>query len=68
MTFTRFNSLDRVRHLKTGNIYKIFGHCTYEPTNTECISYMGEDGRVWVRPAQEMEDGRFVLTDEISRD
>ena len=68
MTFTRFNALERIRHINTGNIYKVFGRCTYEPTNTECMSYMGEDGHVWVSPIYEMEDGRFVLTDETSRD
>lgn len=51
---------DIVRHRKGGS-YKIVGRCTIEATLEDCYAYRGEDGQLWIRPAKEMEDGRFTL-------
>lgn len=39
--------------------YVVLFRADYEPTMTDCYVYRGEDGHTWVRPATQMEDGRF---------
>ncbi len=56
--FQRFNW---VRHVKSGNTYCVLGYCFYEPTGVLCYYYRGTDDVTWVHPADEMEDGRFVM-------
>lgn len=53
----------RVRHHKGGE-YVVLFRADYEPTMTDCYVYRGEDGHTWVRPALQMEDGRFEYADE----
>lgn len=60
MTRNLFAPNDIVLHRKGGR-YKVVGRCTIEATLADCYAYQGEDGRVWIRPAREMEDGRFVI-------
>jgi hypothetical protein len=51
---------DIVQH-RNGGTYKIVGRCTIEATLEDCYAYRCEGGRLWIRPAKEMEDGRFTL-------
>lgn len=51
---------DLVRHVRSGNTYRVDGRCTIEATLADCYLYRGHDGVAWVRPVGEMEDGRFV--------
>jgi len=58
---------DVVKHEKTGNSYLITGtpaRVLIEATETPAYTYRqanGNDDRIWVRPQDEMEDGRFVM-------
>lgn len=63
-----FHPGDLLKHKKTGNIYVILdipARVRIEATNTPAYMYRledaSEDDRVWVRPKDEMEDGRFDL-------
>lgn len=53
-----------VRHVKSDGVYVILidsSACRLEATNTPAYAYRGLlAGPVWVRRADEMEDGRFV--------
>ena len=56
-----FSPHDIVRHNNFSH-YRIVTHCLREHDNAECYAYRHVDGgAVWVRPADEMEDGRFTL-------
>ena len=56
-----FNVDDWVEH-KNGGIYQIFHIAIIEKTNELVYVYKEYNSdKVWVRPIQEMEDGRFVL-------
>jgi len=63
----KFKALDRVRHIKSGNIYRIVTtskKCKIEATNESAYIYRLDkdpNGTFWVRPQIEMEDGRFEL-------
>jgi len=55
-----------VRHIKTGNIYAVVfdpnSKLTIESTNQLSYAYVSvneSEPAIWVRPAREMEDGRF---------
>lgn len=53
----------RWKHLKTGNIYVVTGHCFLEATAAPAIIYTleGKNGdQVWARDAGEFIDGRFL--------
>ena len=64
---SKFKALDRVRHIKSGNIYRIVAtskKCKIETTNESAYIYRLDkdiNGTFWVRPQNEMEDGRFEL-------
>lgn len=60
MTARRYLIGDELRHRKGGK-YRVVDYCIIEKTNEEAYLYRAEDGRLFVRPAQEMEDGRFTL-------
>lgn len=55
------------RHVKRGSEYVVLARGELQssagpiPEGTRLITYQGtDDGRVWVRPVDEFEDGRFV--------
>ena len=50
-----------IQHVKTGGVYKILMTGLIEKDLTPCCIYRGQDGKVWVRPEEEMLDGRFQL-------
>lgn len=52
-----------VRH-RSGNTYKILFRCTIERDLSDCYAYRSTEGQVWIRPAIEMEDGRFTLVQD----
>jgi hypothetical protein len=56
-----FAPTDIIQHVKSGDTYTIVGRCTVEKTGVECYAYRGADGRMWIRPEMEMDDGRFIL-------
>lgn len=59
----KFAKDDIVRHNKSGGVYVIDMHVVLERDQTPAYAYsLIYDRRiVWVRPAVEMEDGRFTL-------
>lgn len=65
MTRPKFSLGQRVRHVKTGRVYRIVdlpSRCRIEATGAPAYSYClvgGADITLWVRPQSEMEDGRF---------
>jgi hypothetical protein len=65
-----FNGDQLIRHTKTGGIYQILftpAECLIETNCVPAYIYRLVDSPtapVWVRPRDEMEDGRFVLVDE----
>lgn len=55
---------EKYRHKKRGSTYAVVGigelqcgECSYD--GEEIVIYRGDDGRYWVRPRTEFEDGRF---------
>jgi len=51
---------DLVRHKKTGGIYRIICAAQLEATLEDVIVYRSEaTGETWVRPKEQMFDGRF---------
>lgn len=54
-----FKPLDVVTHHKGGR-YVILMLCKIEATGEPAYAYKGEDGQVWIRPVDEMDDGRFT--------
>lgn len=68
-----FRRKQLVRHVKTGGVYRIVAHCQLEATNRPAYAYRlveyrpdsylpleVRDAPLWVRDADEMEDGRFT--------
>lgn len=49
-----------VQHVKTKSVYVILRQVTMESTGEPGYVYIGKKGDAWVRPATEMEDGRFI--------
>lgn len=69
-----FKKGDIVRHIRTENIYRI----VWTPGDRVCIEHGATpaygyrlqdnfDDTLWIRPATEMEDGRFLLVEEAAR-
>ena len=53
-----------VRHVKTRGIYEIIGYGKIEKDHTPVTIYEQIwEGRIWVRPTEEFEDGRFELAE-----
>lgn len=56
-----------IRHNKSGTKYIVLAHAvlkTGKPLE-DChpmVVYFDEDGQVWVRPVEEMTDGRFSIS------
>jgi hypothetical protein len=58
----KFDEGSLVKHVKTGNEYRIIegpDTCRLESTNKPAYAYRDDAGILWVRDAEEMEDGRF---------
>ena len=47
------------RHVRTGGLYTVLHRGAIEADLKPAVIYRGENGRVWVRPAAEFDDGRF---------
>ncbi len=47
------------RHRK-GGLYRVIARGEFEADLKPCVIYDDAAGRVWVRPATEFDDGRFV--------
>lgn len=55
---------ERIRHVKRGSTYTVIAHGKIQTDRplrdyAEVTVYRGDDGLFWVRPIDEMEDGRF---------
>ncbi len=46
------------RHRK-GGLYRVLSEGVWEPDRSAVVIYDDAEGKVWVRPRQEFEDGRF---------
>lgn len=62
----KFPQYSQVRHLKTGGVYLIVHGpdvCKLEIDQTPVYAYVKMETLepIWIRPQQEMEDGRFEL-------
>lgn len=63
------------RHVKTGGLYRVLLRnvkLQIKPNDgiadmSDMVLYVGADGTVWVRPADEFNDGRFAALDQITR-
>ena len=63
-TERRFHRGQLVRHVKTRGIYEVIGYGKIEKDQTPVAIYEQMwEGRIWVRPIQEFEDGRFELAE-----
>lgn len=52
--------IDFYRHEKTGGIYTVACHATYEKTGERVVVYQNvQTDEIWVRPYEEFYDGRF---------
>jgi len=52
------------RHRKRGTVYSVLGVGSLQTSQplgdgASLVVYRGQDGRIWVRPAEEFADGRF---------
>lgn len=66
----QFQTHQFVKHVKTGKVYKIL-YCPsdgarLEAGNVPAYIYKGHKYDIWARAADEMEDGRFVLSDRCA--
>lgn len=51
-------------HKKTGGRYAVIGRGKIEADLTPCVVYQkSSTGEIWVRPAAEFDDGRFIELD-----
>lgn len=58
---TKFNPGDYVKHNKSGLYIILNNTATIEKTNELAYIYMDVDThKIWIRPVDEMEDGRFI--------
>lgn len=48
-----------VRHRKSGRMYTELHRGALHADGTPMVIYRGQDGRVWVRPAKQFDDGRY---------
>lgn len=65
----KFPVLSLVKHKKTGNTYAVCCHCVLEYDLSPAYVYRLfdegiTDNTVWVRGAEEFEDGRFILIEQ----
>lgn len=57
------------KHRKSGGVYRIVGHALIENDVTPAIIYesLSGDAGLWVRPADEFQDGRFAKVNPYGR-
>jgi hypothetical protein len=59
--FTEFPQGQLLQHLKTGGFYKVLYLAKMEATLKDVYVYEAlVNGSIWIRPKDEMEDGRFA--------
>lgn len=58
--------MQKVRHKKRGTVYEVLGeaelqaHASFDLCEGDALTvYRGEDGKLWVRPTEEFQDGQF---------
>jgi hypothetical protein len=56
----KFPRNSTVKH-KNGTKYRIVDYCKLESNLLDCYAYRGDEGQIWIRSVEEMEDGRFEL-------
>lgn len=59
---------ERYRHVKRGTIYTVIGYGSLQTENEQfddepVVIYLDAEGKFWVRPIDEFQDGRFVRED-----
>ena len=55
----------KLKHIKTGGLYKVVMLANVEATLEPAYVYESlQSHDFWIRPQGEMEDGRFVLVDQ----
>lgn len=47
------------RHIKSGGEYRVIGRGLIEATLADVVIYEASNGKLWVRPSEEFDDGRF---------
>ncbi|AIT13306.1 hypothetical protein DSS3P1_71 [Ruegeria phage DSS3-P1] len=50
-----------MRHKKSGHVYRVMALAVREADLEPVVSYSGDDGLIWIRPASEFFDGRFEV-------
>lgn len=55
-----------VRHRQNGRLYWELHRGVLRADGTVMVVYRGEDGRIWIRPAEQFDDGRYEQVDDRS--
>lgn len=55
------------QHVKSGGVYEVITEARMESTGEAVVVYRSATGGVWVRPADEFHDGRFVRVGDEQR-
>lgn len=60
---SKFVAGDLVKHLKSGNIYRVLHYAVFALNGRPYYVYSGDDGIIRARAAEEMENGLFERAD-----